>query len=79
MSEIKIDRLTLNLSGLSAGEGERLARKIAAGLSAANLSNEKSHRVEKVQVNTKADEKADVDKLSEQIIASVLSQLERSL
>jgi hypothetical protein len=79
MAELKIDRLTLNLSGLSTRDGERLARLIAEGLGTANLSNEKSHRVGEMQVRVEADGKGDVDKLSEQIVAAVLRQLERTL
>jgi hypothetical protein len=79
MAELKIDRLTLKLSGLSTSDGERLARRIAEGLGAANLSNEKSQRVGEMQVKVKADEKGDVDKLSEQIVAAVLRQLERTI
>ncbi|MDT7543568.1 MAG: hypothetical protein QOE33_3472 [Acidobacteriota bacterium] len=79
MAEIKIDRLTLNLSALSARDGERLARLVAEGLGAADLSTEKSQRLDEVKVRVWADEKGNVDELSEQIVAAVLRQLERTL
>jgi hypothetical protein len=37
MPDITIDRLTLHLSGLSEGDGQRLARLIADGLANASL------------------------------------------
>jgi hypothetical protein len=79
MTEIHIDRLTLNLSGLSVRDGERLARLIGEGLGTANLPDAESRLVGNMQVKIQADKRGDVDKLSKQIVADVLRQLQRTI
>ncbi len=78
MATIDIDRLTLKLSGLSEREGQRLARLIAAGLTQADVPNATS-RLETLRVNLTAPADGNVDRLSQQIVADILRQLERTL
>jgi hypothetical protein len=79
MATIDIDRLTLKLSGLSEREGQRLARLIAEGLAQADIPNTAPRRLETLRVNLTAPADGNVDRLSQQIVADVLRQLERTL
>lgn len=79
MTEITIDRLTLKLSGISERDGQRLARLIAEGLSTVPISTEGAHHLDAMRVSVAASPGSRVDMLSQQIVAEVLRQLERSL
>ena len=79
MATIDIDRLTLKLSGLSEREGQRLARLIAAGLTQADVPTIMPRRLETLRVNLATPVDGNVDRLSQQIVADVLRQLERTL
>jgi len=79
MAAINIDRLSLRLSGISGGDGQRLARLIAEGLAASPIGIEGTHHLDAMQVNVTARPGSSMDMLSQQIVADVLRQLERTL
>ena len=79
MAAIDIDRLSLRLSGISGGDGQRLARLIAEGLAASPIGIEGTHHLDTMQVNVTARPGSSMDMLSQQIVADVLRQLERTL
>jgi len=79
MAAIDIDRLSLRLSGISGSDGQRLARLIAEGLAASPIGIEGTHHLDAMQVNVTARPGSSMDMLSQQIVADVLRQLERTL
>ena len=79
MTEITIDRLTLKLSGISERDAQRLARLIAEGLGTVPISPEGAHHLDTMRVKVAASPGSSVDMLTQQIVAEVLRQLERSL
>ena len=79
MAAIDIDRLSLRLSGISGGDGQRLARLIAEGLAASPIGIEGTHHLDTMQVNVTARPGSSMDMLSQRIVADVLRQLERTL
>jgi hypothetical protein len=72
MTEISIDRLSLKLSGLSAGEGERLARLIADGLGRQKLTGS-GHSVEGMTISINSSG-GNLQRLSEQIVREIVRQ-----
>jgi hypothetical protein len=75
MDEIRIDRLTLQLSGISESEGRRLAMRITEGLAAAAIPGDVAAAQGAIRVDLSA---GSVDTLPERIVAEVLRQLRRS-
>jgi hypothetical protein len=73
MTEISIDRLSLKLSGLTAGEGERLARLVADGLGRQKLPAS-AHGVEGMTINVNASG-GNLQRLSDQIVREIMRQL----
>lgn len=95
MDEIRIDQLTLKLSGLTEQDGRRLAQRIAEGLSVAELSAGGAQSLATLHVRI-ADSRpaggagsaapagtghpaASVDALSQHVVAEIVRQLQRSL
>jgi hypothetical protein len=91
-SSMKIDRLSLRLSGLSAEEGQRLAQLIAERLgtggagtesrpdvTGSRLDGRKRARIDRLQVRATAQPGGDMDRLAAQIAEQVLRELGRSL
>jgi hypothetical protein len=76
MSDVSIERLSLHLSGLS--EGRRLTRLIADGLAAASVPNSTESR-DALQSNIKLRSGCSLQEISDQIVADLLGQLERSV
>lgn len=87
MDQIRIDQLTLKLSGLSEQDGRRLALRIAEGLSAAELSTGVAQSLAALRVRI-ADHRpagagsagtghaaAGVDGLSQHVVAEIIRQL----
>lgn len=74
MPELKIDRLTLKLSGISEIEGQRLAKLITEGLASSTVSSQASD-YSNLKVNIPSRPNASVDWLAEQIVADLLRQL----
>jgi hypothetical protein len=79
MTAINIDRLSLRLYGISEGDGQRLARLITENLAASPIGIEGTHRLDAMHVNVTARPGSSMDMLSQQIVADVLRQLERTL
>ena len=79
MAEMNIEHLTLKLSGISEGDGRRLAQLIAEGLASASISSESSHHIDLLHVNATASAAKGVDMLSKQIVAEIVRQLESTL
>lgn len=79
MAQISIERLTLKLSGLSSGEGKRLAHLIAEGLSTASLGAEFPYQIDTLRVKVAASPEDRVDWLSQQVVAEIVGQLQRTV
>jgi hypothetical protein len=78
MAELSIERLSLHLTGLSEGDGRRLTRMIADGLAAASGPIAGEHR-DSMQSKIKPRPGSSLQEISDQVVADLLSQLERSL
>jgi hypothetical protein len=76
---ITIDKLTLQLSGLSEEEGRKLARLLAEDLAVVTLPGGCSPDTASVSVNVTQAPGASVNTLSQQIVADLLRQLDRTL
>jgi hypothetical protein len=76
---ITIDKLTLQLSGLSEEEGRKLARLLAEDLAVVTLPEGCSPDTTNVNVNVTPAPGATVKTLSQQIVADMLRQLDRTL
>ena len=76
MSDLTIERLCLHLSGLSEEEGERLARLIADGLANVSMPGAENRDVMKAVVT--ASPGADMQELSDRIVADLVRQIDRS-
>ncbi len=82
MTALTIDRLTVNLSGLSQIDGQRLAKQIAEELARGMPMTEASRDVPNLHITIPARsnaEPADVDWLAHQVVAEVLRQLNQTL
>ena len=77
MQDLKIERLSLRLAGLSEGESRRLPRLIAEGLAGAAPGIAEQHDAMRVRISTHAG--ASAEELSKQIVAELVRQLERSV
>ncbi|HEY6306923.1 MAG TPA: hypothetical protein VI488_10755 [Candidatus Angelobacter sp.] len=77
MPALNIERLTLRLSGLSKEQAGRLARLVAEGLAATPLSNAAGERTV-LQSSINAAAESNMQQLSDQIVADLVRQLERS-
>ena len=77
MPDLTIERLSLHLSGLSEGEGQRLARLIADGLAQVSISGGENRDAMNTAIT--ASPGVDMQQLSERIVADVVRQLERSI
>jgi hypothetical protein len=77
MPDVTIERLSLHLSGLSEGEGQRLARLIADGLAQVSISGGENRDVMNAAIT--ASPGVDMQELSERIVADVVRQLDRSI
>lgn len=77
MPDLTIERLSLHLSGLSEGEGQRLARLIADGLAQVPISGGENRDVMNAAIT--ASPGVDMQELSERIVADVVRQLDRSI
>jgi hypothetical protein len=77
MPDLTIERLSLHLSGLSEGEGQRLARLIADGLAQVSISGGENRDAMNAVIT--ASPGVDMQELSERIVADVVRQLDRSI
>jgi hypothetical protein len=76
MNEIRIDRLSLQVPGLSAAEGRRLALQVAEGLGALGAAGG-GRDIPTVRVDLTAASKTSMDELAVKIVAEVLRQVDR--
>jgi hypothetical protein len=74
MSEVRIDRLSLQVPGLSPAEGQRLALRVANGIATAGAGGG-GRDIPDVRLDLTAAPGAGVDALAEQIVAEVLRQV----
>lgn len=79
MTNLNIDRLTLNLPALSQSDGQRLARQIAEGLASGVITSQAARDSPNIHVTIPANSNPDVDWLADQIVAEVLRQLNQTL
>ncbi len=77
MPEIKVERLSLMLSGLSEDEGRHLARSIADGLAAADISDEAASS-DAIEANVSVTAGKNISILADQIVADLVAQLNRA-
>jgi hypothetical protein len=76
MPGISIDRMTMELTGVSESQARRLAMGITEGLAAADVSNV-SNDVRTMRVSLTASAGTGADKLAEQVISEILQELKR--
>lgn len=76
---ISIDKLTLQLSGLSEEDGRKLAGLLAEDLAVVTLPEGCSPNAASVSVNVALAPGTSVSTLSQQIVADLLRQLHRTL
>lgn len=79
LAQINIERLSLKLSGVAEGEGQRLARLIAEGLGVASVPIDSSRHLDAIRLRVTARPGTSADELSRQIVADLLRQLARSI
>jgi hypothetical protein len=79
MSNLRIDRLALRLSGVSEAEGRRLAQLLTEGWAEAGLPGAASGDVGALRVQITARPGDSMEWLARQITAEVRRQLERSI
>ena len=77
MADLSIERLSLRLSGLSEGDSRRLTRLIADGLAAASVSHVTGNR-DALRSSIKPRAGSSLQAISAQVVADLLSQLQRS-
>jgi hypothetical protein len=77
MDEIRIDQLTLKLSGLTEQDGRRLVRLITDGLAAADIPPGASASVDALRIGV-AGHTGSVEALSQHVVREVLRQVRRS-
>lgn len=75
---ITIDKLSLQVSGLSEEEGRKLARLLAEDLAIVTLPQGCSTDVGRVSVNITQTAGVPVETLSQRIVADMLRQLDRT-
>ncbi|MFT3770707.1 MAG: hypothetical protein QM820_35225 [Minicystis sp.] len=78
MSDVRIDRLNINLSGLDEVEGRRLATLVTEGLAAADLSAGAFLRLESIRLDLRAGPRAGLDELAAQIVNGLVREIARS-
>jgi len=77
MPDLRIDKLTLKLSGLNRQDAERLAHRLAKGLAGAKLSGP-SRKIGGISSRVTAPPKGSgQDALAEAVIADLIRSLER--
>jgi hypothetical protein len=77
MPELMVDRLRLNLEGLSKADAERLATLVAQGLAGADITGEGD--VQSLQITLAPLPGSTMQSLSEQIVAELVGQISRTI
>jgi hypothetical protein len=78
MDEIRIDQLSLKLSGLTEQDGRRLVRLITEGLAAADLPSGGIGPVGALRVGVAGDRATSIEALSRHVVSELVRQLQRS-
>lgn len=78
MDEIRIDQLTLRLSGLTEHDGRRLVRMITDGLAAAELPPGAPAALGALRVGLAGADTGDLEALSRHVVRELLRQIQRS-
>lgn len=73
---LKIDHMTLQLSGLTENDGKRLAILVSDGLAAAGLDD--WTRVETINIRVDAGRGVGMERLSRQIVAEIVRQIRQT-
>jgi hypothetical protein len=76
MNEISIERLSLQVPGLSKSDGQRLAQQVAEGLGSMAFSGD-HFDIPGLRLDLTATPNAGLDELARQILAEVMRQIER--
>lgn len=76
---ITIDKLTLQLSGISEEEGRKLARELAEDLAMVTLPQGCSENAQSVSVNVTQPSGVSGKRLSQQIVEEMFRQLNRTI
>jgi hypothetical protein len=77
MPDLMVDRLRLSLEGLSRADAERLATLVAQGLAAAEIAGEGD--VQGLQITLAPLPGSTMHTLSEQIVAELVGQINRTI
>jgi hypothetical protein len=78
MAELSIERLSLHLSGISEKDGRRLTRLIADGLAEASAPRSTADR-DALRSSITPRAGSSLQQIADQIVADLLSQLQRSV
>lgn len=78
MDEIRIDQLTLKLSGLTEHDGWRLVRMITEGLAAAEVPAGAPAQLGALRVGVAGADTSNLEALSRHVVREVLRQIQRS-
>ncbi len=76
MSEVRIDRLILQVPGLTPAEGKRLALQVAAGIATARAAGG-GRDIPALRLDLTAAPGGSVDALAEQLVAEIRRQIQR--
>jgi hypothetical protein len=76
MSEVRIDRLILQVPGLTPSEGKRLALQVAAGIATARAAGG-GRDIPALRLDLTAAPGGSVDALAEQLVAEIRRQIQR--
>jgi hypothetical protein len=77
MPDLMVDRLRLNLEGLSRSDAERLATLVAQGLAAAEIAGDGD--IQGLQITLAHLPGSTMQSLSEQIVAELVGQINRTI
>jgi hypothetical protein len=77
MAEIDIDRMSLRFPAMSPQRGERIARKVANGLTDSSLSSRSSASLANIDLHLPSNPDDGDDALASRIAAEIIRHLER--
>lgn len=75
MNDIRIDRLSLRLSGVHGVDGRQLAELVGQGLAAAGIPAEESITTDSIRIGISARQGEPAPRLAERIVREILRQL----
>lgn len=79
MAKLKIERLSLNMTGWSESDASRLSHLITNRLAARLPEGQESVRLDNVRLNIKANENSTLDQLADNIVDGLLNQVRTTL